>query len=243
MSLVVKNVTVLRGGRPAVEDISFSAEREFVLVAGPNGAGKTTLYMAILGLLPHRGEICVEGVCGAERARKIGYVPQVIRVEAQATVWEYVYLPARFRGVKEAKRAAEEALAAVGLTHLRDRPLGSLSGGQLQRAAIARALAVGGDVLLLDEPLANVDPQGRIELLALLRELKRGRTVLMTSHELTLPTNLADKILLLNRRLIAYGPPEEVLREEVLSRVYRYVRIAKTPAGYICVTEDYAHPH
>lgn len=243
MSLVVKNVTVLRGGRPAVEDVSFSAEREFVLVAGPNGAGKTTLYMAILGLLPHRGEICVEGVCGAERVRKVGYVPQVIRVEAQATVWEYVYLPARFRGVKDAKRAAEEALAAVDLTHLRDRPLGSLSGGQLQRAAIARALAVGGDVLLLDEPLANVDPQGRIELLALLRELKRGRTVLMTSHELTLPTNLADKILLLNRRLIAYGPPEEVLREEVLSRVYRYVRIAKTATGYVCVTEDYAHPH
>ncbi|WP_053240392.1 metal ABC transporter ATP-binding protein [Pyrobaculum islandicum] len=243
MSLVIRNVTVFRSGKPIVEDVTFSASREFVLVAGPNGAGKTTLFLAVLGLLPYRGEICVGGVCDIERTRKVGYVPQAIRVETNATVWEYVYLPAKFRGVKNVEKTVEEALKTVELFELRDKPITTLSGGQLQRAAIARALAVGGEVLLLDEPLANVDPQGRVELLALLRELKRERTILMTSHELTLPTNLADKILLLNRKLIAYGPPSEVLKEEVLYKVYRYVRIAQTPTGYVCVTEDYAHPH
>jgi ABC-type Mn/Zn transport systems, ATPase component len=243
VSLAVKNLWVFRGGKAVLEDVSFTANREFVLVVGPNGAGKTTLFMAILGLLPHRGEICVEGLCGGGRLAKIGYVPQYIRAEVNATVWEYVYLPAKFKKVKDAERAAEEALKTVELYHLKDRPVSALSGGQMQRATIARALATGGDVLLLDEPLANVDPQGRVELLSLLREVKRERTVLMTSHELTLPSDLADKVLLLNRRLIAYGPPEEVLREEVLTRVYKYVRIAKTPMGYVCVTEDYAHPH
>jgi len=226
-----------------LEDVSFSAGREFVLVAGPNGAGKTTLFLAILGQLPHRGEICVEGLCGEERAAKVGYVPQHAPIEAEATVWEYVYLPARFRGIKAAERAAEEALKAVELYALRDRPVTTLSGGQRQRAAIARALATGGDVLLLDEPMANVDPQGRVELMSLLRELKRGRAILMTSHELTFPSDLADKVLLLNKGVVAYGPPDAVFREEVLMKIYRYVRIAKTPAGFICVTEDYAHPH
>lgn len=226
-----------------MEDVSFSAGREFVLVAGPNGAGKTTLFLAILGQVPHRGEICVEGLCGEERAAKVGYVPQHAPIEAEATVWEYVYLPARFRGIKAAERAAEEALKAVELYALRDRPATTLSGGQRQRAAIARALATGGDVLLLDEPMANVDPQGRVELMSLLRELKRGRAILMTSHELTFPSDLADKVLLLNKGVVAYGPPDAVFREEVLMKIYRYVRIAKTPAGFICVTEDYAHPH
>jgi ABC-type Mn/Zn transport systems, ATPase component len=241
VSLVVKNLWVLRGGKVVIEDVSFSASREFVLVAGPNGAGKTTLFLAILGLLPHSGEVCVGGLCGGDRAARIGYVPQQIKTEINATVWEYVYLPAKFRKIRDARKAAEEALKTVDLYALRDKPLAALSGGQLQRAAIARALALDGDLLLLDEPLANVDPQGRVELLSLLREIKRERTVLMTTHELTMPSDLADKVLFLNKRLIAYGPPDEVLREEVLSRVYRYVRIAKTPVGYVCVTEDYGH--
>lgn len=226
-----------------MEDVSFSAGREFVLVAGPNGAGKTTLFLAILGQVPHRGEICVEGLCGEERAAKVGYVPQHAPIEAEATVWEYVYLPARFRKIKAAERAAEEALKAVELYVLRDKPVTTLSGGQRQRAAIARALATGGDVLLLDEPMANVDPQGRVELMTLLRELKKDRTILMTSHELTFPSDLADKVLLLNKRVVAYGPPDAVFKEEVLMKIYRYVRIARTPTGFICVTEDYAHPH
>ena len=226
-----------------MEDVSFSTGREFVLVAGPNGAGKTTLFLAILGQVPHRGEICVEELCGEERAARVGYVPQHVRVEAEATVWEYVYLPAKFRRIKAAERAAEEALKAVELYALRDKPVTTLSGGQRQRAAIARALATGGDVLLLDEPMANVDPQGRVELMSLLRELKKDRAILMTSHELTFPSDLADTVLLLNKRVVAYGPPDAVFREEVLTKIYRYVRIAKTPAGFLCVTEDYAHPH
>ncbi|MEM1568987.1 MAG: metal ABC transporter ATP-binding protein [Thermofilaceae archaeon] len=241
--LSVRHLTVFRGERAVLEDVSFEASREFVLVAGPNGAGKTTLFLAVLNLVPYRGEVCIDHVCTEERTRKIGYIPQRLKANGRGTVWEYVYLPARFRGVKSPEQAAAEALREVGLYELRDVPVGSLSGGQLQRAAIARALAVGGEVLLLDEPLANVDPQGRLELIALMRELKREKTILMTSHELTLPLDLADKVLILNRRVVAYGAPDEVLREEVLSKVYRYVKVAKTSFGYVCVTEDYAHPH
>ncbi len=240
MSLEVKNLSVERGGTLVLET-SFSANREFVLVVGPNGAGKTTLFLAILNLLPYRGEICVDGICDRGRIYKIGYVPQRIKPETYATVWEYVYLPAKFR--KRPTDVAAEALRQVNIYHLRDRPLSALSGGELQRAAIARALAAGGDVLLLDEPLSNVDPQGRLELVNLLWELKRGKTILMTSHELTLPTALADKILLVNRRTFAYGPPGEVLREEVMRQIYKFVKIVNTPYGYVCVTEDFAHPH
>lgn len=243
MALSVKHLTAFRNGTAVLEDVGFEASREFVLVAGPNGAGKTTLFLAVLNLVPHRGEICIDHICSEERTRKVGYIPQRLGAEGRGTVWEYVYLPARFRGVKSPERAAAEALREVGMYELRDASISTLSGGQLQRAAIARALAVGGEVLLLDEPLANVDPQGRLELIALLRELKREKTILMTSHELTLPLDLADKVLILNRRVVAYGRPDEVLREEVLSRVYRYVRVARTPSGYLCVTEDYAHPH
>lgn len=243
MSLSVKGLTVTRDGTHVLQDVTFEARREFVLVAGPNGAGKTTLFLAVLGLVPYRGEICVDDICTEERAKKVGYVPQILARGFNATVWEYVYLPAKFKKLADAAARAEEALKLVDLYPLRDRPILSLSGGQLQRAAIARALATGGDVLLLDEPLANVDPQGRIELLQLLRELKKNRTILMTSHELSMPSDLADKILLLNRRVVAYGTPEQVFSEEVLRKVYTYVRIAKTQHGYVCVTEDYAHPH
>jgi len=241
--LSVKELTAYRGGKAVVEGVTLSASRELVLITGPNGAGKTTLLLAILGLVPHTGEVCVDGTCGAERVVKIGYVPQCITPEARATVWEYVYLPAKFRGVRDPEGASERALRAVGMRELRDAPVDSLSGGQLQRAAIARALATGGDVLLLDEPFANVDPQGRVELLSLLGELKRDRTVLVTTHELSLLLPIADRVMLLNRRVLAYGRPEEVVREEVLRSVYRYVRVGATPRGICCVTEDFAHPH
>ncbi|AET33996.1 metal ABC transporter ATP-binding protein [Pyrobaculum ferrireducens] len=243
MSLRLERVSVHRGGRPVLLDVSFAASKEFVLVAGPNGAGKTTLFMAILNLVPYEGKICIDEECGGGRVYKVGYLPQILPKGSYGTVWEYVYLPARFRGVRDAAARAEEALKLVDLYDARDRPVAALSGGQLQRASIARALAAGGDVLLLDEPLSNVDPQGRVELLRLLRELKRDRTILMTSHELSLPSDLADKILLINRRVVAYGAVDEVLREDVLAKIYRYVRLAKTPYGYVCVTEDYAHPH
>ncbi|MEZ0318587.1 MAG: metal ABC transporter ATP-binding protein [Pyrobaculum sp.] len=243
MALSVRHLTAFRGGRVVLEDVNFETRREFVLVAGPNGAGKTTLFLAVLNLAPYRGEVCIDNICTGDRTKKIGYIPQRLNADGRGTVWEYVYLPAKFRGIKRPEHAAAEALKIVDMYELRNAPLAALSGGQLQRAAIARALAVGGEVLLLDEPLANVDPQGRLELIALLRELKREKTILMTSHELTLPLDLADKVLILNKRVVAYGPPADVLREEVLSKVYRYVRVAKTPTGYLCVTEDYAHPH
>lgn len=243
MSLRVYDVSVKRGDVSVLEKVTFTADREFVLIVGPNGAGKTTLFLAVMGLVEHSGEICINGTCGPERSRRVGYVPQMLKTGAQSSVWEYVYLPAKFRKIKNAAEAAAEALKFVDMYDMRDRPIWALSGGQLQRAAIARALAVGGDVLLLDEPLSNVDPQGRVELLALLREVKKDRTVLMTSHELTLPSDLADRVMILNRKVVAYGRPEEVLREEVLSKVYRYVRVAKTEVGYVCVTEDYGHHH
>lgn len=237
--LTVEGLEVRLGSRVVLEGVTFTAGRGLLLIAGPNGAGKSTLFKAVLNLLPYRGKICVDGVCGPERVRHIGYVPQRIQIEAPATVWEFVYIPTRLRGARDAAERAREALKLAGISELRDRPVAALSGGQLQRAAVARALATGGEVLLLDEPLSNIDPQGRIEILSLLSELKRERVVLMTSHELTLPSDLADRVLLLNRRVVAFGAPGEVLREEVLRRIYRYVRIARTPEGLVCATEDY----
>ena len=180
-----------------LEDVSFETGREFVLVAGPNGAGKTTLFLAVLNLVPYRGEVCIDHVCTEERTRKIGYIPQRLKANGRGTVWEYVYLPARFRGVKSPEQAAAEALREVGLYELRDAPVASLSGGQLQRAAIARALAVGGEVLLLDEPTSSVSTADKFKVMKVIFDnLKReGVSAVFVEHDMEVVKSFAHRVV------------------------------------------------
>lgn len=195
---------------PVLEDISFSVEKgQFVGIFGPNGGGKTTLLMLILGLLtPTRGHLKVEG--------KIGYVPQVRKFDKQfpISVLEVVLQGclADYRGwgsfSKEAKNRAMAALEKVGLHDKARAPFGTLSGGQIQRTLIARALASEPHLLLLDEATVGVDPEALSEIFKFLIGLKGEITILMVTHDLQAIAKEMDQLFCINRQLTPYTPEQ-----------------------------------
>ena len=235
MRITLSRVTVEYEGERVLEDINLDIQGPgLVQLLGPNGAGKTTLLRTILGLVrPRTGRILVDGqdVTGdsGKAGRLIAYVPQRPPLSPwnPMTAWDLVYSRIlfekpwpRIRGAWAAERA-EWALEEAGLERdAWDRRLHELSGGQLMRVFIARALALDKKILLLDEPLAPVDPKGRRELARTLARLASERLVVVTSHDPELLLEHTSMIVLLNRRVIAYGPPSEVLRDHILSRVY-----------------------
>lgn len=218
--------------QPALEHIAFTIQQgERVALVGPNGAGKSTLFKVIVGLMPHlTGEVIVHGHSHhAGDCPSIGYVPQrdtvdwrfpvsVADVVVTGMLRQVGWL--RWPGRRE-RRAALAALDQVGLTSLADRPIGDLSGGQQQRVFIARALAQQADVLLLDEPFRGVDVEAQEGLFTVLDQLRRrGVTVLVSTHDLESATTRFDRLLLLNRRLLADGPAGAVLTPERLAAAY-----------------------
>jgi len=232
-ALALANVSADYGnGKPALEDIAFSiAEGERAAIVGPNGAGKSTLFKVIVGLLPHRtGDVLVHGHSHhAGDCPSIGYVPQreavdwnfpltVLDVAMMGRVKELGWLRRPGRADREAALAA---LRQVGLADLAGRHIGALSGGQQQRMFIARALAQRADVLLLDEPFSGVDVEAQTAIFDLLDDLReRGVTVLISTHDLQIATTRFDRLLLLNRRLLADGPAHSVLTPEHLAAAY-----------------------
>jgi zinc transport system ATP-binding protein len=192
-------------------------------MVGPNGGGKTTLLRLILGLLtPTRGTVRVFGQPPALVRRRIGYMPQHAQLDPQFPVraLDVVMMsclrPGRFGPFGRAdKRRALAALDEVGLTDLARRPFAALSGGQRQRVLIARALACEPELLLLDEPTANLDPRARRQLLSLLPTLPQ--TQLIATHDLEAVAELCPRVLLLDRgQIFADGPAEEILRDAAL---------------------------
>lgn len=221
-SLTLTAATVSYGHRsPALEDVSMAVPHGAqVAVVGPNGAGKSTLFKALVGLLPLRsGRVLVHGRPPNNQEDPVAYVPQREEVDWRfpVSVRDVVSM-GRYGRVKPLRRlraadraAVEEALATLDLMPLADRPVGELSGGQQQRVFLARALAQEPHVLLLDEPFTGVDAGVRETVLTVLQELRsRAVTVLASTHDLRLASERFDLVALLNRRLIAYGPPIEV---------------------------------
>jgi len=237
VKLVVDRITVVLGSEVVLEDVEFEVSGPGLMqVLGPNGAGKTTLFNTILGLIkPVKGRILVDGVdvTGNPRlvGKYVGYVQQFagVGLEFPITALELVasaYLlrqqkPPRLFKRKTALKRALEVLKKVGLDeHALNKPLTQLSGGQIQRAFIARALVFDPPILIMDEPFSAVDPQGRVELAKMVGELAKEKLVIISSHDPTLLIEYTSKVLLLNRRVVAFGDPEEVLREDILRRVY-----------------------
>jgi len=226
-----QNVDVEYGPVVALEGVSFSVENGSLSgIIGPNGGGKSTLLKSVVGLVkPSRGQVLVDGRPSHRMRRRIGFVPQLEQVDWHfpATVWDVVMMgltPSRglFRSHSRANReAAAEALGTVGLQDLRRRGIGELSGGQRRRVLLARAIASHPSLLLLDEPMTGLDPTAQHNFLDIIDQLREGgATVIMCTHNLTCVSARASDVAVINGRLIAYGPPEEVLLEPVLADAF-----------------------
>jgi len=227
----VRHLTVSYGTRPALLDVSLAIEPDqLVGVIGPNGSGKSTLIKVILGFVrPDFGEVLIAGQEVEKAKGKVAYVPQrgavdwdfPITVREVALMGRYQRIPWHRSPGREDRDAALEALAMVRMSDFADQQIGQLSGGQQQRVFLARALAQGADILLLDEPFAGVDAATERAILEVLERAKAaGKTLVVVHHDLTTAAEYFDKLILLKQRLYAYGPPQAVLQEELLSQVY-----------------------
>ena len=199
-------------------------------VIGPNGAGKSTFIKAILGFAkPDLGTVKIQGTYAKNAKGLVAYVPQrgAVDWDFPITVRE-VALMGRFQKIpwyasprKKDRDAAMEALEMVRMTDFAHRQIGELSGGQQQRVFMARALAQGSDILLLDEPFAGVDAATERAILEVLERAKKsGKTLVVVHHDLSTAAEYFDKLLLIKQRLYAYGEPYMVLQEDFLSQVY-----------------------
>ncbi len=223
------------GKREALSNITLDvAQGERLGVLGPNGGGKSTLLKLTLGLLPlQRGELTVFGLPPREARQRglIGYVPQRIEAELRfpLSVRQVIEMAAGVekRGLArltaDEQRHAAEAMDAVGIADLADRPIGQLSGGQLQRVMIARALSIRPRMLLLDEPMVGVDVAGQRRFADLLKGLHEsfGLTMLIVSHDLRAIASGCDRVACLSRTLHSHTAPEG-LTPQVLAEVFRH---------------------
>ncbi len=230
-AIEVTDLTVAYRDRPALWDVDLTVPRAVLLaVVGPNGAGKTTLIKSILGLIkPAAGRILVHGRPYEEQRRLVAYVPQRGSVD-----WDFptsvldVVMMGRYGALgwvrRPGRREREAALAALGQTGMADfagRQISQLSGGQQQRVFLARALLSGGAILLLDEPFTGVDIPTQELFVSLFTDLTaRGTAIIYATHDLDQARQNSDVVMLINRRLIAAGPPTEVFTSLTLQEAF-----------------------
>jgi len=234
-----KDIQFSYNGFPVLRNISFCMGKEFMVIMGPNGSGKTTLIKLIMGLLkPERGEIKVFGKLPEKVRGKIGYMPQRENVadHIPIRVGDVVLMGAsakRFPGKDEIMKA-RKALKEVDMLHLWNRPFNHLSGGQKQRVMFARAIAGEPSLIIMDEPFNGVDIPSREKIIdALLRRLREGIGLIMVLHNINPVVHQVDKVLLLNREMISFGRPNDVLNEENLMKVYGgTISIVRCKEGY-----------
>jgi zinc transport system ATP-binding protein len=220
--LDVRDCGVVLDGQTLLSGISFSVRKgEALAVIGPNGAGKTLLFKALLGLVPYCGTIAWQ------TGLRIGYVPQKFPVDRTVplTVREFFLLKAKrfWSPDKIFLNHLSHELSLVGLSqNVLDRPVGELSGGQLQRLLIGWAVVDHPEVMLFDEPTAGIDVGFEETVYHLLQRLQKERdtTILLVSHELNIVYRYADQVLCLNREMFCHGKPHEVLNPQDLVKLF-----------------------
>lgn len=251
--LSLDRVSLRLGGREILREVSLDLKAgEFVAVIGTNGAGKTTLLRVILGLLrPSQGTVAVQGQPIKRGNRLVGYVPQkhgfdpdtplrgrdLVALGIDGARWGFP-LPSRTRRAR-----VDEALAAVDALTYADAPIGRLSGGEQQRLMIAQALLANPRILLLDEPLSNLDLRSASEVVRLVRKIcrERGVAVLLVAHDMNPLLEVMDRVLYLAGGRSVIGTVPEVVRSEVLSSLYGYpVEVLRVHGRILVVAGD--HP-
>ncbi len=234
-------------GTAALEDISLRIESgTLAAILGPSGAGKTTLLKLIVGLLqPTEGQIKVFGASPSKARHRVRYVPQLETVNWNfpVTVEQVVGmgLTGKYRLPwlsADQKKRIRQTLGRLGIGGLERRHILELSGGQQQRVFLARALVEDPDLLVLDEPTAGTDVATRSDILTLLEDINSsGITVVLTTHDINLVANRVERIILLNRRVIADGEPREVLTTETLTATFGRPILTIDHDGQILVAE------
>jgi manganese/zinc/iron transport system ATP- binding protein len=230
-SIEVHNLSVAYNRIPVLWDIDFELPQgQIIGIVGPNGSGKSTLLKAIMGLVPLSSGFSKIFDKELDLVReKVAYVPQRESVDWNfpATVEDVVRMGRYKRGKlfnrlsSIDKQLAIEAIEKVKLTPYKDRQISQLSGGQQQRVFLARALAQGADIYVMDEPFVGVDVATEKTILELLISMKNeGKTVVIVHHDLQTVSDSFDYLVLLNTRLIAHGPTKEILTEENLQATY-----------------------
>lgn len=224
-----EGVTIAYDARPVLRSVSFAVPRGgMVGIIGPNGAGKSTLLKCMLGLIkPDYGHVEIFGKPAKQARNEVAYVPQTESVDWDfpVTVQDVVLMGRALEGFlgwprrRDHERAAH-ALDQVGMTRFANRHIRQLSGGQQRRVFLARALCQEAELLLLDEPFAGVDAASELAIFALIDDIRDlGKTVVVVNHDLSILDRF-DQVLMLNQRVIANGPPSEVVNDANLSATY-----------------------
>lgn len=223
----IRNLSFSYNAVPVLRDVQLDIwPLDSACIVGPNGGGKSTLVRLILGLLrPDRGTIRIYGRKPEDERRRIGYVPQYAHYDAHFPISTMeVVCMGRLGGsisgryTRQDREKALEALEAVSLVDLAKRPFAALSGGQRQRVLIARALASGGDILILDEPTASLDSESEEQLFSLLTDLNRKKIILMVTHELGVSSSFFKRIICVNNQV--YVHPTSELTGELIREMY-----------------------
>jgi manganese/iron transport system ATP-binding protein len=234
ITLEVENLSVMYGnGHTALDDASFELVGGTICaLVGVNGSGKSTLFKSIMGFVtPRDGVVKINGgpIKNALRSHLVAYVPQAEEVDWNfpVNVWDVVmmgrYGMMNFLRIPRAedRRVVKQSLRRVGMWEFRERQIGELSGGQKKRVFLARSIAQGGRLILLDEPFTGVDVTTEDAIIALLRELRsEGCVVLVSTHNLGSVPEFCDQVVLLNRRVLAYGPTEQIFTEQNLTNAF-----------------------
>jgi len=228
-AIELESVSYSYDGAPALENVSLHVPQgEYLAVLGPNGGGKTTLLKLLLGLIqPQSGAVRVLGSEPSAASGRVGYMPQftasgrAFPISVLQTVLMGRLTPRSLWPFwpKADRGKAMECLTRVGAAHLADKALGDLSGGQRQRTFIARALACDPELLLLDEPTASVDPEGRASLQELLGELAKSLTVVLVSHDVSVISRHVTSVACVNRTVHFHPRPE--ITPEMFGMMYQ----------------------
>lgn len=228
--LKIENLSVAYGPVLALQNVRLELPGgTLVGVIGPNGAGKSSLLKGLLGMVPTVGTVSIAGKSLAQARQRISYVPQrsEVRWDFPVTVEEVVMM-GRYKHIgwvkfpgKNDHRIVAETLEQVGMAEYRHRQIGHLSGGQQQRVFVARALAQQGDIMLLDEPLTGVDTTSQEVIINLLERLRdQGKLIIVATHDLNATSRECNFVACINHRLVAFGPPSQVFKPEILAETF-----------------------